>query len=146
MRRLCVAFAFLFALILANPGIADEGPPVKVAFYYKIKWGAQAEFETLYFRNYHPVLQAQVGEGKRIKAVEVYKPTYHGDGRADWTFLVVVTYANADASLESSHDQSIIQRLFPDQDKYRKEEARRFELLDAHWDVPLTAVAPPTQR
>jgi hypothetical protein len=88
-------------------------------------------------------LQAQVGEGKRMKAVEVYKPTYHGDGRADWTFLVVVTYANADASLESSHDQSIIQRLFPDQDKYRKEEARRFELLDAHWDVPLTAVSAP---
>jgi hypothetical protein len=146
MKRWFATLAVLCGLFAAMPGIADEGPPVKVSFYYKVKWGAQAEFESLYFRNYHPVLLAQVGEGKRMKGVEVYKPTYHGDGRADWTFLVVVTYLNADASLESSHDQTIIARLYPDQQKYKHEEARRFELLDAHWDIPLTAVTPPSQR
>jgi hypothetical protein len=57
-----------------------------------------------------------------------------------------VTYKNAEASVESSHDEAIIKRLFPDQEKYKKEEARRFELLDAHWDVPLTLVAPPSKR
>lgn len=145
MKRIVVAFAALFALTLPAQGLADEGPPVKVAFYYKIKWGAQAEFETLYFKNYHPVLEAQVGDGKRMDSVEVYRPTYHGDGRADWTFKVVVTYANADASFESSHDQTIIKRLYPDQEKYKLEEARRFALLDAHWDVPLTAVTPPSR-
>jgi len=144
LKRILAAIALL--LSAAMPALADEGPPVKVSFYYKVKWGAQAEFESLYFRNYHPVLEAQVGEGKRMKGVEVYKPTYHGDGRADWTFLVVVTYANADASVESSHDQAIIKRLHPDQEKYKKEEARRFELLDAHWDVPLTAVNPPARQ
>lgn len=143
LKRILAALALLIST--GQPLLADEGPPVKVAFYYKIKWGAQAEFESLYFRNYHPVLEAQVGDGKRMKSVEVYRPTYHGDGRADWTLLVIVTYANADASLESSHDQTIIKRLYPDQEKYRKEEARRFELLDAHWDVPLTAVTPPAR-
>ena len=141
MKRIAALFVLLFAAVL--PGLADEGPPVKAAFYYKVKWGAQAEFESLFFKNYYPLLQAQITEGRRVTGAEVYRPTHHGDGRADWTFLVVVTYKNAEASVESSHDEAIIKRLFPEQEKYKKEEARRFELLDAHWDVPLTAVAPP---
>ena len=144
MKRFATLLTLLFAVVL--PGLADDGPPVKAAFYYKVKWGAQAEFESLFFRNYYPVLEAQIAEGKRITGAEIYRPTYHGDGRADWTFLVLVTYKNADASVESSHDEAIVKRLFPDQEKYKKEEARRFELLDAHWDVPLTSVAPPPKR
>jgi hypothetical protein len=27
--------------------------------------------------------------------------------------------------------------LFPDQQAYEREEQRRFEILDAHWDVPV---------
>jgi hypothetical protein len=34
----------------------------------------------------------------------------------------------------------VVRKLYPDQAKFRKEEARRFELLEAHWDVPLTPV------
>jgi hypothetical protein len=36
-----------------------------------------------------------------------------------------------------SGDAEVAQKLYPDQAKFRKEEQRRFELLDAHWDVPL---------
>jgi hypothetical protein len=31
----------------------------------------------------------------------------------------------------------IAQQIFPDQERYRLEEQRRFELTEAHWDVPL---------
>ena len=31
-------------------------------------------------------------------------------------------------------------QLFPDQETYAREEQRRFEILDAHWDLPLKAV------
>jgi hypothetical protein len=34
-------------------------------------------------------------------------------------------------------DATIEQRLYPDQATFKKEEQRRFEILDAHWDVPL---------
>ena len=144
MKKLVFLCALLFAVV--PPCVADEGSPVKTAYYYKVKWGFQAEFEALFFRNHYPVLQAQVVEGKRVKAVEIYRPTYHGDGRADWTFLVVITYASAEASVSPSHEDVIIKRLYPDQEKYKVEEARRFEVLDAHWDVPLTAVTPPEKR
>ena len=144
MKRIVVLVALLFAAV--RPGLADDGPSVKTAYYYTVKWGFQGEFEGLFFKNHYPVLQAQLEEGKRVKAVDVYRPTNHGDGRADWTFLVVITYASAEAVVAPSHEDVIIKRLYPDQEKYQKEEARRFEILQAHWDVPLTAVAPPQKR
>jgi hypothetical protein len=44
-----------------------------------------------------------------------------------------------------SEDQ-IVLKLYPDQQKFRREEARRFEILDAHWDVPLNPVDLETRR
>jgi hypothetical protein len=35
----------------------------------------------------------------------------------------------------------VIKQLFPDQETFRKEEQRRFEILQAHWDVPLVPVS-----
>jgi hypothetical protein len=34
-------------------------------------------------------------------------------------------------------DPSLVARLYPDQATFRAEEARRFEILEAHWDVVL---------
>jgi hypothetical protein len=39
--------------------------------------------------------------------------------------------------MESHSEAEIAKRLFPDQETFKREEARRFELLQAHWDVPL---------
>ena len=36
--------------------------------------------------------------------------------------------------------------MYPDQATFRKEERRRFELLVAHWDVPLNAVDLATRK
>ena len=132
----------LLCILLALPAAAQDAP-VPAAYYYKVKWGLQQEFERLFFKNHYPVLQAQMGEGKRIRAVSVYRPTYHGDGRADWTFLVVITFASRAAFVAPSEEEAIAKRLYPDQETFKKEEQRRFEILDAHWDVPLTAVDPP---
>ena len=33
--------------------------------------------------------------------------------------------------------EEIVSKLYPDRAKFNKEEQRRFELLVAHWDVPL---------
>jgi hypothetical protein len=86
---------------------------------------------------------AQAKEGGRLRAVDLYRPTFHGDGRSDWTFLVVITFANWAALGAPSDDDALARRLFPDQETYKKEEQRRFEILDAHWDVPLKEVEAP---
>jgi len=136
MKRF-LALAVL-AWLLAPSAIAEE-KPMQVAYYYKIRWGFQQEFERLFFKNHLPILNDQK---ERIKNVHILKPTYHGDGRADWTFLVVITYANWQA-LASIDEEAIARRLYPDQETFKKEEQRRFEILEAHWDVPLSLVTPP---
>jgi len=141
MRKLA-ALAVLVSLLA--PFAAAEDKPVRVAYYYKVRWGFQQEFERLFFKNHYPLLMAQKNEGSRIKAVDVYRPTYHGEGRADWTFLVVITFSSFPALGQPSNEEALAKKLFPDQDAYKKEEQRRFEILDAHWDVPLTPVEPPT--
>jgi hypothetical protein len=134
----------LFALAaLAPPAVRAEDKPVTVAYYYRVRWGFQQEFERLFFKNHYPVLKDQMGEGGRIKGVSVYRPTFHGEGRADWTFLVVITFANWSVLGGPSPDEAIAKRLYPDQETFRKEEQRRFEIVDAHWDVPLSPVEPP---
>jgi hypothetical protein len=37
-------------------------------------------------------------------------------------------------------EKALIQQMFPDQETYKKEERRRFEILDAHWDLPIRDV------
>lgn len=143
MRRALALAAFAAASALAAPPALAQEKPVTAAYYYRVRWGFQAEFERLFFKNHYPVLKDQMGPSGRIKAVSVYRPTFHGDGRADWTFLVVITFSSWSAMGGPSPDEAIAKRLYPDQEAFRKEEARRFEILDAHWDVPLDAVHPP---
>jgi hypothetical protein len=108
-------------------------------YFYRVKWGFQEEFQNLFQRNHYPILKAQLGG--RIKAVKVYVPTYHGDGRADWTFAVEITFKDINAFFDASGQDALIRKLYPDQAKFQKEEQRRFEILDAHWDVALNEVA-----
>ena len=110
-----------------------------VWYFYRVKWGFQDEFVSLFQRNHYPVLKEQIKSG-RLKDVRTYVPTYHGDGRADWTFAVVITYRDTAAMVGPSGDDEIVRKLYPDQAKFAKEEQRRFEILDAHWDVPLNEV------
>jgi hypothetical protein len=126
------------------PGItAGQAPAAQAAarpertnwYFYRVKWGFQDEFVALFAKNHLPVLREEMKTG-RIKDVRTYVPTYHGDGRADWTFAVAITYKDA-AAMTGPSDSSIPLRLYPDQATFRKEEQRRFEILDAHWDVPL---------
>jgi hypothetical protein len=127
----------LVTYIRAQAPAAQTGRTERTAWYfYRVKWGFQDEFVTLFARNHLPVLREQMKTG-RIVDVRTYVPTYHGDGRADWTFAVAITFKDTAAMTGPSDDAAIAKRLFSNQEKFRKEEQRRFELLDAHWDVPL---------
>jgi len=109
--------------------------PVEVLYFYRTRWGAHDEFVELFRRNHWPILRDQLRTG-RFTNVELFTPRFHGDGRADWDVLVSITFRDW-AAMEEHSDAEIAARLFPDQDHYRAEEVRRFELLEAHWDVPL---------
>ena len=106
-------------------------------FFYKVKWGFQDEFLDLFQRNHYPVLKARLDAG-HYASIRTFTPTYHGDGRADWTFAVELIERAGSSGVPT--EQEIVKKLYPDMAKFRREEQRRFELLEAHWDVPLNAV------
>src|SRR5262245_46705414 len=137
MKRSLAMLALAGPLLV--PLLRAEEKPVQVAYYYKVRWGFQQEFERLFFKNHYPLLKEQKD---RIKDVQVFRPTYHGDGRSDWTFLVLITWTSWGA-MAPVDEEALQRRLYPDQETYKKEEQRRFEILEAHWDVPLTPVPPP---
>jgi hypothetical protein len=115
--------------------MADAGKPVTVQYFYRIRWGFQDEFVELFERNHWPLLRAQMESGRMLD-VRAYTPRFHGDGRGDWTFEVTITYRDW-AAMEEHTDPAILARLYPDAEKLEREERRRFELIEAHWDVPL---------
>jgi len=140
MRSVLIAL-----LVLGTAAVGDAQAPAaqsssntqKTAWYfYRVKWGYQEEFQTLFARNHLPVLREEIKTG-RVVGVRTFVPSYHGDGRADWTFAVAITFKDAAAFVAPSDEAAIQRRLFPDFAKFQKEEQRRFEILDAHWDVPL---------
>jgi hypothetical protein len=144
MRRILIAAGLIALTMSGTPRVVAQAPAGQSAtraertvwYFYRVKWGFQDEFVALFQRNHYPVLKEQVKTG-RIKDVRTYVPTYHGDGRADWTFAVQITYRDTAAMTGPSGDAEIVKKLYPDQAKFAKEEQRRFEILDAHWDVPL---------
>src|SRR5258707_1092614 len=135
----CVVFTSVASTraLAQAPAAQSAARPERTNWYfYRVKWGYQDEFVALFAKNHLPVLREEMKTG-RIKDVRTYVPTYHGDGRADWTFAVAITYRDAAAMAGPSDDAAIQLRLYPDQATFKKEEQRRFEILDAHWDVPL---------
>ena len=127
------------ALLLAASAAVGQESPIPVAYYYKVRWGFQQEFERLFLKNHYPVLMEMKQRG-RVQDVKLFRPTYHL--KDDWTFLVVITYPTWAAFGSPSDEEAITKKLYPDYERFQKEEQRRFEILDSHWDVPLTAVAP----
>ncbi len=126
------------------PSIAREArqdPPYVVEYYYKAKWGYADEFIQLFRKNHLPVLKKQIESG-RITSVKIEKPRYHSTEDGRWDYRVTIVFKNAAAFHDPNApaaEEAIIKQLYPDQATFKREEQRRFEILIAHWDVPIVA-------
>ncbi len=117
-----------------------EDQPYVVEYYYKAKWGYADEFIRLFKKNHFPVLKKQVESGRMLQVTAV-RPRYHSTEDGRWDYRVTIVFKNLMAAHEASGEEAIIKQLYPDQQTFRQEEQRRFEILLAHWDVPVVTVA-----
>ncbi len=146
MRHLLAAV--VVGAVLATSGVSAQAPAPSAEaarttwYFYTVKWGFQNEFMDLFQRNHYPILKAQLDAGVFTR-VRTLVPENHGDGRADWTFAVELVRA---AKPPEFDEAAALLKLFPDQARFNREEQRRFELLVAHWDVPLNVVDMATRK
>ena len=113
--------------------------PYVIEYYYKAKWGHADEFLTLFKKNHYPVLKKEMELGRMLK-VTMASPRYHATEDGRWDFRVTIVFKNAAIANDNFDSAALIRQLFPDQDTYKKEEQRRFEILDSHSDVPIKDV------
>ncbi len=120
----------------ANDGTAQ---PFVIEYYYKAKWGHAEEFLALFKKNHYPVLKKQMELGRILK-VSMTAPRYHTTEDGRWDYRVTIVFKNAATGNDNFDSAPLIKQLYPDQETYKKEEQRRFEILDGHWDLPIKDV------
>lgn len=146
MRNLLLT---LLLSAVAQPLLAQGAPPQGGAdqpyimeYYYKVQWGHQQEFLQLFLKNHYPLLQKIVETGRMI-SVRIEEPSNHMTEDARWDFRVTIRFKNSTLATTANPDEErFIKQLWPDQETYKREEQRRFEILLAHWDLPLTDITP----
>ena len=147
MRNILLA---LLLSVLARPLLAQGAPPqvapdqpYTVEYYYKVQWGHQQEFLQLFLKNHYPLLQKVVESGRMI-SVKIEQPANHMTEDARWDYRVTIRFKNSTMATTANPDEErMIKQLWPDQAAYQREEVRRFEILLAHWHLPLTDITPP---
>ncbi len=50
---------------------------------------------------------------------------------------MTIIFRNATVANENFDETALAKQLYPDQETYKREEQRRFEILDSHWDLPI---------
>src|SRR6266576_1799284 len=121
-------------------GGADQ--PYTMEYYYKVQWGHQQEFLQLFLKNHYPLLKKIVESG-RMLSVKIETPANHMTEDARWDYRVTIKFKNsAVATTANPDEENLIKQLWPDHDIYEREEKRRFEILSAHWDLPVSDITP----
>lgn len=146
-RKLLLGLLAACAMLLATsafragaaPQAASSEQRFVVEYYYKAKWGYADEFIRLFKKNHYPLLKREIEAG-RILQVTAVAPRYHGTEDARWDYRVTIVFKNAAAAAEAPDRSAWIRDLNPDRAAYDKEEQRRFEILLAHWDLPIVPV------
>ena len=108
--------------------------------YYKVKWGYAEEFLSLYKKNHYPLLKKALEKGDLI-SIAMEKPRQHSSEESRrWDYRVTLVFKNMQAAFDPNLTEPYKKALYPDGEKLKKEEQRRFEILLAHWDVEVQAV------
>jgi hypothetical protein len=122
----------------AKPAASSEGKPYMVEWVYKVKWGGADEFWQI-FKKYQIATLNREKELGYVTSYTVYRPGHHMGEDSRWEFRIVITYRNISASV---HGSEVEKELFPDRATMKREENRRWELTEAHYDLPIHAIDP----
>jgi hypothetical protein len=118
------------------PATVDK--PYLVEWVYRVKWGHADEFFDIFKKYQIRILDRQKELGSVLQYT-VYRPGLHTSEDQRWDYRVLVVYKD---QLAASQEAVVEKQLFPDREAFKREENRRWELVEAHWDLPIREVDP----
>lgn len=138
-----VAVGALALLTLPALGAAPAAAPALekpyvVEWVYKVKWGHADEFFDIFQKYQIPILDRLKQLGY-VTQYTVYRPGLHTGEDERWDYTVLIVYRD---QAGSTHEGEVERQLFPDRATLRREENRRWELVDSHWDLPIREIDP----
>ena len=137
---LLLTFALLLSTGFKLHAQTHAASNITIENYYKIKWGHADEFIALWKKNHYPLLKKLLEKGDII-SITAETPIIHSGEDTRWDFKVVITFKTEHLAFDYSITDPFKKQLFPDQESYSKAEQKRFELVIAHWDIPVEKVS-----
>ncbi|WP_298192250.1 hypothetical protein [Novosphingobium sp.] len=147
IKLVLVCAAAGLGVLTTSPVLAQSLPssaprpkdvPAKIESYYRVRWGSLKDFVALYEKNHKPLLEEMRKEGF-ILAMKTEYPFTHIAGGPRWDVRVTITYRDGAAAINDPAWETrwaeARKRLFKDAALLDEEEAKRFSLLEDHWDV-----------
>jgi hypothetical protein len=124
----------------SNPSaaVAANDKPYVVEWVYKVKWGHADEYWQIFKKYQIPILNREKELGY-VTSFTVYRPGLHTSEDSRWEFMFMIVYKN---QASSGHGTEVGKQLFPDQEAFKREENHRWELVEAHWDLPIRQIDP----
>lgn len=107
-----------------------------VEWVYRVRWGHKEEFFDIFKKYQVPVLEKEKQFGY-VTDYSIYSPGLHTSQDSRWDYRVIIVYKDR---ASTGHAEEISNQLFPDQATLKKEEQRRWELTEVHWDLPIELV------
>ena len=140
MRKLYTTLLILFIAKFCHSQNNVSSTYFTIENYYKVKWGYAEEFIELWKKNHYPLLKKLIEKGDLI-GIDASTPHYHASEDSRWDFKVSLTFKTVALAYDHNLTKPYEKQLFHDQDAFKKEEQHRFELLLAHWDIPVQRVS-----
>ena len=141
MKQTAIRLILPLAMAILPASVASAqqtNPPYIVEWVYKVKFGYQDEFWQI-FQKYQIATLNKEKELGGILKYEVFRPGLHTSEDHRWDYRIVIYYKDAGSSSQGS---KVEKQLFPDQATMKREELRRWELTEVHWDLPIRQIDP----
>jgi hypothetical protein len=117
---------------------AASGKPETEEWVYRVRYGFKDEWWRIFRKYQIGILERQKQLGY-VKDFQVWAPGLHTSEESRWDYRIIIVRAAHDAPPGQSESE-VAKVLFPDQDTFRREENRRWELTTNHWDLPIHLV------
>ncbi|MDZ7344974.1 MAG: hypothetical protein ONA90_10730 [candidate division KSB1 bacterium] len=133
-----IVLSFILGVFLSANAFAQTRDVIEVS-YYRIKGGHKAEWLSLYKKNHLPILQAHQQAGL-ITRIEIFEIAFH-EIEPGWDYQVVMRMKDWAAFDEmGKREEEVRKRLYPNKEQFEKEENRRWEITERHWDEVIRPV------